>query len=158
MTGIDLFAVAHPALAWLIGGLILMVVEALAPGVFLVWVGIAGVGTGLVALAFETLNGGAILDFPAQVIVFTVFAAVAIAAGLRLRKRRTPRTVNTPGSGLVGRTALALTTQGREGRVRIGDSDWEARLATGDAWPDPPRPLEVVGVDGCVVLVRPREK
>jgi membrane protein implicated in regulation of membrane protease activity len=138
-----------PGALWLIGGVALMALEALAPGAFLVWLGLAAIGTGLATLDLS-------LSFAAEVVVFAVLAAVAIAAGLRLRRNRRPSQLNTPGSGLVGRTAHALTVEGREGRVRIGDSDWAARLAAGEDWPERPEPLEVVGIDGCTVVVRPR--
>jgi membrane protein implicated in regulation of membrane protease activity len=140
---------AHPGLAWLVGGLVLMALETLTPGAFLVWIGLAAVGTGLATLAF-------VLSFPGEVVVFAALAAASVAAGLRLRRARPAAVLNTPQSGLVGRTALALTIDGREGRVRIGDSDWAARLAADAAWPEPARAMEVVGVDGCIVVVRPR--
>jgi membrane protein implicated in regulation of membrane protease activity len=138
-----------PGLVWLMGGVVLMGLEALMPGAFMVWIGLAAVGTGLV-------TGTMSLDFPGEVVVFAVLALAAVGAGLLLRRARRPSGLNTPGSGLVGRTAHALSIEGREGRVRIGDSDWSARLAAGAAWPERPTPLEVVGVDGCVVLVRPQ--
>ena len=39
-----------------------------------------------------------------------------------------PARLNTQQAGLAGRSATALTFQGREGRVRVGDSDWAARV------------------------------
>jgi membrane protein implicated in regulation of membrane protease activity len=138
-----------PDLLWLIVGVVLMALEALAPGAFMVWIGLAAIGTGLATLLAH-------MDFSAQVVVFAVLALVAIAAGLRLRRRRGPAALNTPGSGLVGRTAHALSVAGQEGRVRMGDSDWQARLAAGADWPDGGAPLEVVAVDGCVLVVRPK--
>jgi membrane protein implicated in regulation of membrane protease activity len=139
----------HPGLAWLVGGLLLMAVEALAPGAFMVWIGLAAVGTGLATLAFP-------LDFSFEVVVFAVLAAASIASGLRLRRSARPNTLNTPQSGLVGRTVQVLSVQGREGRVRMGDSDWSARLDAGAAWAEQGRLLEVVALDGCVLVVRPR--
>jgi membrane protein implicated in regulation of membrane protease activity len=142
---------ANPGLAWLVGGLVLMAVEALLPGAFMVWIGLAAVGTGLATLAFP-------LDFPAEVVVFAVLAAASVATGLRLRRDARPNTLNTPQSGLVGRTVQVLSVQGREGRVRMGDSDWAARLDSGAAWAEQDRPLEVVALDGCVLVVRPQPK
>jgi len=139
----------HPGLAWLVGGLLLMAVEALAPGAFMVWIGLAAVGTGLATLAL-------VLSFPAEVVVFAVLAAASIAVGLRLRRRARPSSVNTPQSGLVGRTARVLSVEGREGRVRVGDSDWSARLDAGADWPEQARSLDVVALDGCVLVVRPQ--
>jgi membrane protein implicated in regulation of membrane protease activity len=58
---------------------------------------------------------------------------------------------------LVGRPATALSFTGAEGRVRLGDSDWPARLVHGAHTPAPMTALEVVAVDGLVLLVRPSE-
>jgi membrane protein implicated in regulation of membrane protease activity len=139
-----------PGLLWLIVGVVLMALEALAPGAFMVWIGLAAIGAGLATILAQ-------LDFSAEVVVFAVLALAAIAAALRLRRRRRgPATLNSPASGLVGRTAHALSVEGQEGRVRMGDSDWQARLAAGAAWPERTAPLEVVGVEGCVLVVRPR--
>jgi membrane protein implicated in regulation of membrane protease activity len=56
---------------------------------------------------------------------------------------------------LLGRTAVALSFRGREGRVRIGDSEWPARLAGGVNEPSTGAMLHVVAVEGTVVVVRP---
>lgn len=137
------------AVAWIAAGLVLMLLEMATPGVFMVWLGLAAVATGLVVQV-------AAPGFAVQVVVFGVFAAVLIATGLRLRHRRGPPVVNTPASGLVGREALALDFTGRSGRVRVGDSDWNARLAEGAAVPQPREMLRVVAVDGTTLVVGAR--
>ena len=131
---------------WLAAGLALLLLEALAPGAFMMWLGLAACGTGLVALA----SG---IGFELQVITCAVLAAISLSIGLRLRHR--PARLNTQQAGLAGRSATALSFQGREGRVRLGDSDWAARVP-----PDVPEPhegtrLRVEGVDGTVLIVRP---
>jgi membrane protein implicated in regulation of membrane protease activity len=138
----------HPALVWLLAGLALMLMDTVLPGAFLLWLGLAAILTGLVLDV-------ASLGFAGQVVVFAVFAALSITFALRLRRRRKPVDINTPGSGLVGRVATALSHDGHEGRVRLGDSDWQARLVEGSNWPEPPGALRVVGVAGTVLLVRP---
>ena len=138
------------SLLWLAAGLVLLVAEILVPGVFLFSLGLAALGTGaLVQLADP--------PFAVEVVAFALFAAVSIAAALRLRHRgtRQARTINTAESGLVGRTAQALSFAGREGRVRVGDSDWSARLPTDVPPPEPGALLDVVGVSGTVLIVRP---
>jgi membrane protein implicated in regulation of membrane protease activity len=135
------------ALAWLGGGLVLLVAELLVPGAFLMWIGLAGLGTGLAVLL-------GLAGFGPQVACFAVLTAGSIALGLRLRRPPEQR-VNTPDSGLVGRTAHALAFEGREGRVRLGDSDWPAQLVAGAAVPPPEARLRVVAVKGLVLVVRP---
>ena len=124
-----------------------MVLEVLMPGAFMVWIGLAAICAGLVTLWLD-------LSFAFEVVVFAACAAVTVGLGLRLRRPRRAALVNTPGAGLVGRKAHALAFEGREGRVRLGDSDWPARLASDSELPQPSTPLEVVGVDGMVLVVR----
>jgi membrane protein implicated in regulation of membrane protease activity len=140
----------EPGIAWLVAGLVLVVLEVLRPGAFLLWLGLAALGTGLVCRL-------ATLSFATQVIVFAVLAPLSIAVAMTRRRGALPPTVNTPGSGLVGRTATALAFTGSEGRVRLGDSDWPARLVEHAATPAPHDALQVVGVDGLVLLVRPHQ-
>ncbi len=132
---------------WLVAGLVLLAIEVHAPGGFMMWLGLAAFGTGLIALA----SG---IGFELQVITCGVLAAISLGVGLRLRHRR-PVRLNTQQAGLAGRTATALSFSGQEGRVRVGDSDWAARVP-----PDVPEPisgsrLRVEGVDGTVLIVRP---
>jgi hypothetical protein len=134
-------------IAWLAAGLVLLVVEMVAPGVFMMWLGLAACGTGLILLATG-------VGFELQVVVFAILAAISLSAGLRLRRRPGGK-LNTQNSGLAGRTAIALTFHGQEGRVRLGDSDWAARIPGDIAEPEPGARLRVEGVDGTVLIVRP---
>lgn len=140
-------AFTGPGLIWTAAGLVLVVAEILLPGAFLLWLGIAAIGTGLVCRL-------ATLDFATQVVAFAVLAPLSIAAAMTMRRARLPATVNTPGSGLVGRQATALSFNGREGRVRLGDSDWPARLVADETPPQPLALMRVVAVDGLILLVR----
>ncbi len=133
---------------WLVAGLVLLMLEMLAPGVFMMWLGLAALGTGL-----TTLSAG--IGFELQVVTFGVLAAISLAVGLRLRRH--PTRLNTQQAGLAGRAATALTFRGREGRVRVGDSDWAARVPTDVKQPEPGARLRVAGVDGTVLIVRPEE-
>lgn len=133
---------------WIGAGLVLMVLELALPGAFLLWLGLAAIGTGLLDRAME-------LDFASLVVAFGALSAVSIGVGLALRRRPRPGVVNAPGSGLIGREATSLSFAGREGRVRLGDSDWSARLAAGSVLGA--GRLVVVGVEGTVLLVRPIE-
>ncbi|HKD75915.1 MAG TPA: NfeD family protein [Ktedonobacterales bacterium] len=131
---------------WLVAGLALLAIEILAPGAFMMWLGLAACGTGVIALATG-------IGFEWQVVTCGMLAAIFLAIGLRFRHRQTR--LNTQQAGLAGRTATALIFHGREGRVRVGDSDWAARVP-----PDVPEPvsgtrLRVEGVDGTVLIVRP---
>lgn len=131
---------------WLVVGLVLLVMEVLTPGVFLMWLGLAACGTGLV-----TLVGG--IGFELQVLTVAVLTAISLSMGLRLRHQQTR--LNTQQAGLAGRAATALVFHGRDGRVRVGDSDWAARVPPDVPPPEPGTRLRVEGVDGTVLVVRP---
>ncbi len=147
MQGLDLSA---PGPLWLAAGVVLLVLEVIAPGAFMMWLGIAALGTGLLVHYADP-------SFDWQVVAFAVLSGVGIAAGLWLRRQRRPSSLNTPESGLIGRSARVLSFQGREGRVRLGDSDWSARLSGNAETPLPGVILRVVGVDASVLLVAAME-
>ena len=134
-------------LIWLVAGLALIGLEVAAPGAFMVWIGLAAVGTGLLRTAVG-------FGFEVQVVVFAALAALALGIGLRLRRRRRRPTLNVQEAGLIGRSAVALSFRGREGRVRVGDSDWAAELADGEPTPEVGAMLRVAAVHGTVVQVR----
>lgn len=140
-----------PGLIWVLAGLLLLGAELFLPGVQLIWVGLAAIGTGLYVLAGDP-------GFLDQIVVFLVLLAAGIAAALRLRGERLPRPrINTPDSGLVGRSGTLLAADPAAGgapRVRIGDSDWPARLPR-DAAARPGTRVRVEGVDGTTLVVRP---
>jgi len=131
---------------WIAAGLALLIAEMLLPGVFMMWLGLAACGAGLLTLAFE-------FGFAGQVISFGILAAFALSVGLRIR--RPHQIVHTESEGLIGRPATALVFQGRDGRVRLGDSDWAARVPPGIAPPDPGTRLRVAQVEGTILIVRP---
>ncbi len=134
-----------PATIWLVAGVVLVICEVVLPGMFLLWLGLAALGTGLVLLGLP-------LGFGMQVLLFGVLAMISVAIAVnRIRQIKRPN-INLPGSGLIGRPAIALGFAGREGRVRVGDSDWPARLV-GSASVSTGAALVVDGVDGVVLLV-----
>ncbi len=137
----------EPGLIWILAGLLLLVAELVLPGVFLLWVGLAAIGTGAVLLA-------ATPGFGAAVLVFLALLAGGVWIGLA-RRSRPPRTdVNAPGSGLIGRTGTLLPANGPGLRVRVGDSEWPARLPRDQRVPEGPVPVRVEGVDGTTLIVR----
>ena len=133
---------------WVAAGLGLLILEVLLPGVFLMWLGLAACGAGLLTLLLG-------FDFAAQVLAFGVLTVIALGVGLRLRPTRRQQVLHTERDGLVGRPATALVFQGRDGRVRVGDTDWAARLPPGIEPPDPGSRLKVQRVDGTILIVGP---
>lgn len=143
LRGIDAYWV------WLIAGLVLAGLEMLAPGVYLIWLGIAALITG--ALTFVLAP-----SVPMQVIDFVFLALIAAFSARRfLGERGIPSAdplMNRRGARLVGE--IATVTQAIEngsGRIHLGDSDWIAR------GPDLPAgtKVRIAGSDGAVLLVEP---
>ncbi len=132
---------------WLLAGLACCAGEMLLPGVFLLWIGTAALGTGVVTLLFAPGWAG-------QALTFALLVA-GLVGGIALRLRARPRRadlVNAPAAGLVGATCHAVAFNGGEGRVRLGDGTWSARLLAGDAPAEGER-LVVAGLEGTVLLV-----
>jgi hypothetical protein len=138
-----------PGLIWILVGLALLGAELLLPGVYLLWTGIAAIGTGLALLLFAP-------GFAGAVGVFLVLLAAGIAISLKVRPRGGPsHRVNAPEAGLAGRHAVVVTAEGGGLRVRLGDSDWPARLPRGVEMPAPGAVVRVEAVDGMLLVVRP---
>lgn len=135
-----------PVATWLVAGLVLCAAEMVAPGVFLLWIGLAACGTGAVAAAFD-------LGWTSQLGVFVVLTLVLIGlAGWRLRHRPPRDVVNAPAAGLIGATCHALAFQAGEGRVSLRDGTWAARVADASS-PASGEVMRVVGLDGTTLLV-----
>ena len=130
---------------WLVAGVVVMALE-LLPGASPLWLGLAGVVTGLVALVTR-------IGIAADVGVFAFAAVILVALGVGLRRWRHPVPEGMPLAWLVGKQVRALGFDGDEGQVRVGESDWQARLLAGNAAPN--ARLTVVAVDGTTLLVCP---
>ena len=131
---------------WMVAGLLLAALEMLAPGVFLLWIGLAALGTGVAA----ELAG---IGWQAQIVLFVALTAALVGLiAIRQKRRPTLDSVNAPAAGLIGQTCRAVAFQDGEGRVSLGDGTWQARL-TDAAQPAPGQALRVVGLDGTTLLV-----
>ena len=100
MTGLDL----DPAWLWLIGGVLLLIAEVIAPGFFLVFVGVAAVATGLFTLLFG-------LGTAPQLALFVVYALLAVAAGRRFysgRRDSSDPLLNDRAGRLIGKTVTVV--------------------------------------------------
>lgn len=140
---------------WIAAGLALAGLDMLAPGVFLLWIGLAALGTGLAA-ELARAAGPFPLAWHSQLALFTVLTAALIGL-VALRLRYAPRrdTLNAPAAGLIGQTCSALAFQHGEGRVSLGDGTWSARTTDGDT-PAPGQALRVIGLEGTTLVVTSR--
>ena len=136
-----------PGWLWLIGGVVLLIAEVLAPGFFLVFIGAAAIAAGL----FTVLFG---LGTVAQLALFALYAVVALMLGRRFyasaSAERGTVHLNDPTRRLVGKVVTAVAPiDEHSGRVRLGDSEWSARggpAAVGER-------VRITGVDGNCLKV-----
>lgn len=134
--------------AWLILGIVLIAIEAVAPGILMIWFGIAAILTALIDWAFG-------LSWQANAIVFAVLSIVSAVVGWKLTRHEDEEVgelpmLNRRAEGLIGRVFLldqAIVRQ--EGRVRVGDSVWRV------SGPDLPSgtQVRVTGVAGTILVV-----
>lgn len=112
--------------AWWILGIVLLVAEIAVPGNVLVWVGVAGLATGLLSNLFWDTNWWV---WEVQWLTFAAISALSLWLGRRLlnrsRNQSDEPTLNQRGASLVGRTAdLIEPLHNGRGRVKIGDTIW----------------------------------
>jgi hypothetical protein len=137
---------------WWVLALVLIGLEVILPGYFLLWIGVAAALTGVLLLALPGLS------LLAQAIAFCVLAFAACVVYwyvLRPRLQRAePRheTLNQRGAQMIGKhyELIEPIVNGR-GKAKVGDGQW---LVSG---PDLPlgATVQVVGVDGTTLKVRP---
>jgi len=136
---------------WWILALLLIGAEVLAPGYFMLWVGIAAAAMGAVLWLLPSLG---VLP---QALLFSALAFLSCGLYWKLLRSRFARedavagTLNRRGEAMIGRrVVLADAIVNGHGRARVGDGLW---LAEG---PDLPTgtEVEVTAVDGTTLKVR----
>lgn len=143
------FIVANSPWSWIVAGLVLLALELVVPGGFLLWMGISGVVTGLVTLFWA-------VGWPVQWLIFGMLSLVSIALWVRWTRSRPSRTdrplLNQRTDQLVGQiVVLEQPIQQGFGRVILGDTVWRV---SGVDLPAGQR-VRIVGGDGAVLRVEP---
>ena len=125
----------------------LLILELLAPGVFLIWLGIAAAVTAAVDLV-------APMTWRGELLVFAVASVASVFAGRALMGRRGAKDdhpfLNRRHEGYVGRSyVLKDAIENGKGRLTIEDTTWDL---TG---PDLPAGshIKVTGTDGLKLVV-----
>jgi membrane protein implicated in regulation of membrane protease activity len=143
MSGIDL----DPGWLWLIGGVVLLIAEVIAPGFFLIFIGAAAIATGLFTVLFD-------LGAVPQLALFALYALLAVLIGRRFYANKhsdsSDPLLNDRAGRLVGKlVTVVVAVDEHSGRVRVGDSEWSAR--GGPAAPG--ERVRITGVDGNCLSV-----
>jgi inner membrane protein len=141
MSGID------PGWLWLIGGVLLLIAEIIAPGFFLVFIGAAAILTGLFAVLFG-------FGLAPQLALFALYAVIAVLIGRRFYANQTRDSsdplLNDRAGRLVGKVVTVVeAVDDHDGRVRVGDSVWSARGGPAAAG----EPVRITGIDGNCLKV-----
>jgi inner membrane protein len=142
----------EPGWLWLIGGVMLLIAEIIAPGFFLLFIGAAAMATGVFTIMFD-------LGLAPQLALFALYAVIALMVGRKVYANRDVNSadplLNDRSARLVGKVVTVVTpVDDHEGRVRVGDSEWSARggpAAAGDH-------VRITGVEGNCLLVEPERR
>jgi membrane protein implicated in regulation of membrane protease activity len=132
---------------WLSLGLVLGIAEMLAPGFFLIWLGLAAIIVGLLDWALP-------IAVPFQVALFATLSVLTVFAGKKFLKDNPiiseDPMLNDRGSRMTGEivTVVEAIADG-QGRVKVGDGVWSARGANAAVGAK----VRVTGADGAVLLV-----
>ena len=149
MSGINI----DPAWLWLIGGVVLLIAELTAPGFSLIFIGAAGIATGLLSMALG-------LPVALQLGTFAVLAFLAArVGGRRFYASRYDHSsdpmLNDRVARLPGKVVVVVQpVDSHGGRVRVGDSEWSAR--GGPAAPG--ERVRIVDIDGNCLKVEPEHQ
>ncbi len=132
---------------WIILGLLLVGAEALAPGIFFIWFGLAAVVTGLTDAWFGLSWQAGLLLFAGLSVAFALVGRVVTGGAKEVSREGG---LNRRGQDFIERVFVldGPIAQG-EGRVRVGDSSWRI------AGPDAPAgaSVRVVRVEGGTLVV-----
>ncbi len=134
---------------WLILGGVLIGLEILAPGVFLIWFGLSALIVGSIALGVD-------ISWQLQFISFAGLSLIAVILSRRFFKNSEDQTdkplLNQRAEQNIGRSfPLATAIVNGRGRVKIADSIWQVEgedCAKGAM-------VKVVGVEGTTLKVEP---
>lgn len=136
--------------SWIALAALLMALELVVPGYFLLWLGAAAAVTGVLFIMVPA-------PWQVQLAVFTLLSLVCLYAWFRLVKGAVDTATDQPGlnrrmDSMVGREfVLDEPIQSGRGRVRVADSVWSVTgpdLASGSR-------VRVTGYDGAVLMVEP---
>ena len=136
---------------WLILGAVLMILEIVVPGVFLLWIGLAGILTGTLVFFFPAL------PFTVTGTVFAVFSVIFACVGRKLiapaQEKSDASPLNNRLESYVGQIFQAQENfaDGR-GKIKVGDTVWAALC---DTDVKAGQTVKAVGTQGTFLKVEP---
>ena len=136
---------------WMALGLVLLGLEIVVPGIFLLWSGIAASIVGTLTLM---IGDSALWSWQLQIVLFLILSLVSAYIGKKVMAKSEGVSdepfLNQRAEQLVGRTAtLAEPISEGRGRIKLGDTQWRV------SGPDLPvgTKVKVVSTDGSELSV-----
>jgi len=134
---------------WLTLGLALATLEMLVPGVYLIWLALAAIATGILAAMFD-------ISLPMQIVDFVFLSLIAAYSARRFYRDKPIESsdplMNNRGGRMVGQTAVVVTAiENGSGRVKFGDGEW---IAHGPDMVAGAR-VRITGSEGAILFVEP---
>lgn len=132
---------------WFILGGLLLAVEVLVPGAFMLWLGLAAIATGVISFILP-------LTWQIQIVVFAVLSVISVLIGRKIQPGAHVDSdkpfLNRRHDAFVGRvfTLEEPIVQG-SGRVRVDDTTWRV---TGPDCPAGTK-VKVERADGAMLIV-----
>lgn len=139
----------EPHWGWLMLGVMLATAEVLLPGVFLIWLALAAIVTGLITLV-------APIPLAMQLVVFALLSLVSVYSGRRWLKNNPISSddplLNDRGGRMIGEVVTVVEAiDDGTGRVKVGDGVWSARGPKTEVG----RKVRICGADGNILLIEP---
>lgn len=113
--------------SWMSLGVILMILELLVPGTFLIWFGLGAILTGLTILIFTGLSAST------QLLIFVIMSLICVAFGIFVyakifgKNKDNEHNKKTGAHRYVGnRFTVAEPFKNGRGKITVGDSVWIA--------------------------------
>lgn len=135
---------------WLILGVLVLVLELFTGSLFLLWPAIAALIVGVVMFVLP-------LGWEMQLVLFAIITAIGLFWGEkylrpRLNKDTAADGLNDRASSMIGSRVKAVTDFDMgKGRVKVGDTEWAAKIADGN--PSVGDELKIISVGGASVVV-----
>jgi inner membrane protein len=112
---------------WFILAALLAICEIIVPGIFLIFIAIAAVFTGLLTLIFD-------FSVPVQFIGFAILSLISVYGGRYFYSKQNVNSsdplLNNRSARMVGQIVTVTEAVSENGgRVRVGDGEWPARGA-----------------------------
>jgi inner membrane protein len=143
----EFWPVIGPWAWWIVAGL-LLIGELLMPGIFLLWLGVAALATGVLDLIFD-------FGWKVEIVAFALLSALSVFVSWKFKLgMRNPATdaphLNNPLQALIGKryTLVEPMINGR-GKLKIDDTLWDIEgpdVAMGET-------IRITGINGLKLIV-----